>query len=129
MEVEMKREPRLRTSQSIHQAAKALRRPMTKAEEVLWSALRRNQVAGLHFRRQHATGRFILDFYCAARKLCVEVDGSIHDEQRERDEARTQALAHQQIRVIRFRNEEVLNDLKSVVRRIEIAALEREETE
>ena len=125
----MKREPRWRTSTSIHQAAKELRRPMTEAEEVLWSALRRNQVAGLHFRRQHATGRFILDFYCAARKLCVEVDGSIHDEQRERDQARTNALAYQGIRVIRFRNEEVLSDLASVVNRIRIAALAQEESE
>lgn len=125
----MKREDRWRSSQSVHQAAKQLRRPMTHAEEVLWAALRRNQVADLHFRRQHALGRFILDFYCAAGKLCIEVDGPIHDEQRERDEARTQALAHQQIRVIRFRNDEVLNDLESVVRRIQIAALEHEETE
>jgi very-short-patch-repair endonuclease len=125
----MKREPRWRSSESVHQAAKALRRPMTEAEEVLWSALRRNQVAGLHFRRQHATGRFILDFYCAAKKLCVEIDGSIHDDQQERDQARTDALAYQQIRVIRFRNEEVLSDLASVVNRIRIAALEQEEPE
>ena len=122
----MKREARWRTSTSIHQAAKELRRPMTEAEQVLWSALRRNQLAGLHFRRQHASGRFILDFYCAARKLCVEVDGSVHDEQRERDEARTEALAYQQIRVIRFRNEDVLSDLASVLRRIQLAALEQE---
>jgi very-short-patch-repair endonuclease len=122
----MMREPRWRTSQSIHQAAKTLRRPMTEAEEVLWSALRRNQVAGLHFRRQHPIGRFILDFYCPARKLCVELDGPVHDEQCERDQARTDALAHQQIRVIRFRNEEVMSDLPSVVRRIQIAAQEQE---
>jgi very-short-patch-repair endonuclease len=125
----MRRAARLRTSESIHQAAKALRRPMTPAEEVLWSVLRRNGVAGLHFRRQHPIGRFILDFYCAAKKLCIELDGPIHDEQHERDEARTQALAHQQIRVIRFRNEEVLSDLASVVRRIEVATEEQAESE
>jgi very-short-patch-repair endonuclease len=125
--VEMKREPRLRTSRQIQQAARALRRPMTPAEEVLWAALRRNQLAGLHFRRQHAIGRFVLDFYCSSRKLCVELDGPIHDEQQERDEARTAALAHQGIRVIRFRNEEVFSNLASVLRRIELAA-ESDET-
>ena len=125
----MRREARWRTSGSIHQAAKALRRPMTPAEEVLWSVLRRNALAGLQFRRQHPIGRFILDFYCASKKLCIELDGPIHDAQPDRDEARTQALAHQQIRVIRFRNEEVLSDLASVVRRIEIAAGEHAESE
>jgi very-short-patch-repair endonuclease len=118
----MRRESRWRTSEPVHHAAKKLRREMTQAEEVLWSALRRNQVLDLHFRRQHPVGRFVLDFYCASKKLCVEVDGEIHEEQREWDEARSAALSHQQIRVLRFRNEEVLTDLASVVRRIEIAA-------
>ena len=122
----MRRETRWRSSEPVHQAAKQLRRPMTQAEEVLWSALRRNQVLDLHFRRQHPMGRFILDFYCASKKLCVELDGPVHDEQRERDEARSAALAYQQIRVIRFRNEEVLTDLASVVRRIELAAGQEE---
>jgi very-short-patch-repair endonuclease len=95
---------------------------MTEAEQVLWSALRRNGVLGLHFRRQHAIGRFILDFYCASRRLCVEVDGPIHDEQRDRDEARTEALERLNIRVLRFRNEEVLTNLPAVVRCIELVA-------
>jgi very-short-patch-repair endonuclease len=118
----MRREPRLRTSRQIQEAARALRRPMTPAEQVLWSALRRNQLSGLHFRRQHAIRRFILDFYCPSKKLCVELDGPVHDTQQERDEARTAALAHQQIHVIRFRNEEVFANLASVLRRIELAA-------
>ncbi len=118
----MKRAPRWRTSGQIQQAARELRRPMTPAEEALWAVLRRNQLAGLHFRRQHAIDRFVLDFYCASKKLCVELDGGIHDAQQERDEARTQALAHHGIRVIRFRNEEVFSDLGSVLRRIQVAA-------
>lgn len=122
----MKREARWRSSEPVHQAAKQLRRPMTQAEEVLWSALRRNQVLDLHFRRQHPMGRFILDFYRASKKPCIELDGPIHDAQQERDEARTAALAHQQIRVLRFRNEEVLTDLASVLRRIRIAAQQEE---
>jgi very-short-patch-repair endonuclease len=88
---------------------------------LLWNAVRGQQMCGLPFRRQHPVGRFILDFYCPRKKLCVELDGGIHDEQRERDAARTEALAHLNIRVIRFRNEEVMTDLASVMQRIEAA--------
>lgn len=123
----MRREPRWRTSPPIHQVAKALRRPMTEAEEALWSVLRRNGVLDLHFRRQHPIGRFILDFYCAKHRLCVEVDGPVHDGQRDADRARTDALERLNIRVLRFRNEEVLSDLPSVIRRIELAIEPAEE--
>ncbi|HEU0299021.1 MAG TPA: endonuclease domain-containing protein [Longimicrobium sp.] len=105
----------------MQQKAKELRRPMTPAEEALWAVLRRNGVADLHFRRQHAIGRFILDFYCASKRLAIEVDGPVHDEQRDYDEARTEVLQRLNIRVLRFRNEEVLSNLSSVVRRIELA--------
>ena len=103
--------------------AKEHRQDATSAEEVLWSALRRQQMCGLPFRRQHPVGRFILDFYCPRKKLCVELDGSSHDG-REDDQARTDALALLKIRVIRFRNDEVLQDLQSVLRRIEAAVAE-----
>jgi very-short-patch-repair endonuclease len=105
----------------ILQGAKENRRRSTPAEEMLWTALRRPQIRGVPFRRQHPVGRFILDFYCPGKKLCVELDGAIHDEQKERDEERTVALARLNIRVIRFRNEEVLHDLASVIQRIEAA--------
>ncbi|HYW06946.1 MAG TPA: DUF559 domain-containing protein, partial [Longimicrobium sp.] len=59
------------------------------------------------------------DFYCPAARLCVEVDGGVHDVLKERDAARTAHLATRGIRVIRFRNEEVLNDCESVLLRIE----------
>ncbi|HEX6369354.1 MAG TPA: endonuclease domain-containing protein [Longimicrobium sp.] len=104
-------------------AAKVHRQEPTTAESVLWSALRRQQLCGLPFRRQHPVDRFILDFYCPRKKLCVELDGSVHDGREIMDQARTEALATFNIRVIRFRNEEVLSDLPSVLRRIE-AALE-----
>jgi very-short-patch-repair endonuclease len=102
-------------------AAREQRQHATSAEEVLWSALRRQQIRGLPFRRQHPVGHFIPDFYCPRKKLRVELDGGIHDDQRERDAARTEALARLKIRDIRFRNEEVLSDLASVVQRIEAA--------
>jgi very-short-patch-repair endonuclease len=105
----------------ILQGAKEQRQHATSAEELLWSAVRGQQIRGLPFRRQHPVGRFILDFYCPRKKLCVELDGGIHDDQQERDAARTEALAHLKIRVIRFRNEEVIADLSSVIQRIEAA--------
>jgi very-short-patch-repair endonuclease len=95
---------------------------MTEAEQVLWTALRGRRMGGLRFRRQHPVGRFVLDFYCAAAKLCVEVDGGIHDEQTERDEERSAVLAAGGYRVLRVRNEEVLAALPSVLARIERAA-------
>jgi very-short-patch-repair endonuclease len=81
--------------------AKGLRRALTQPERTLWGVLRRNQL-GLHFRRQHAVGPYILDFYCAAAGLCVEVDGPSHAESTARDARRTQWLNEQGIRVVRF---------------------------
>jgi very-short-patch-repair endonuclease len=101
----------------MQEAAKLLRRRMTPAEEKLWAALR-NDEAGARFRRQHPIGRFVLDFYCATRKLAVEVDGAVHDGREDLDAERTAALETRGIRVIRFRNEEVLADVDRVVARI-----------
>ncbi|HEX8905262.1 MAG TPA: endonuclease domain-containing protein [Longimicrobiaceae bacterium] len=101
-------------------AARALRAAMTPAEQVLWRELRRDAIDGLSFRRQFPVSRYILDFYCPARQLAIEVDGGVHDTLQERDAERTAALALRGIRVIRFRNEEVLEDVKSVVERIRL---------
>jgi very-short-patch-repair endonuclease len=95
---------------------------MTQAEKVLWEGLRKGRLDGLHFRKQHPIHRFILDFFCAPLKLCVEVDGSVHEQQRERDEERTTHLAARGITVLRFTNDEVLNDRASVLRRIRMEA-------
>jgi very-short-patch-repair endonuclease len=103
-------------------AAKVHRQEPTAAEAALWSALRRQRLCGLPFRRQHPVDRFILDFYCPRKKLAVELDGASHDGREIMDHARTDALATLNIRVIRFRNEEVLEDLPSVLQRIEAAA-------
>ena len=108
---------RWRTSPEMQEAAKLLRARMTPAEETLWEALR-NDAAGARFRRQHPIGRFVLDFYCASRKLAVEVDGSVHDGREDLDAERSAALALRGIRVIRFRNEEVLANVDDVVARI-----------
>ena len=106
------------TTREVEEAAPAMRRQPTAAEEVLWGALQKKQVAGLRFRRQHPVGRFVLDFFCPAHKLVVEVDGNVHDAQQERDAERTKALEAFGYHVLRFRNEQVMRDLPGVVRQI-----------
>ena len=96
----------MRSTVLAQKRAKGLRQGMTAPEKALWQMLRRNQQQ-LHFRRQHAAGPYILDFYCAAAKLCVEIDGPVHSETGEQDELRTRWLNGQGIRVIRFSMEEV----------------------
>jgi very-short-patch-repair endonuclease len=82
----------------------------------------KGRLGGLRFRSQHPVGAFVLDFYCPSCKLVVEVDGVVHDQQVEYDEARTEHLNGYGYRVIRFRNEEVLHELPSVLERILAAA-------
>lgn len=117
---------RWRTHEGVQEAARALRKDATEAERILWSALRGDRMGELRFRRQHPIGPFILDFYSAAVRLEIELDGPIHDAQRELDQARTEALATQKIRIIRFRNEQVMADLESVLQaiRVEIGRIE-----
>ena len=100
------------------EVARNLRQQETTAEDVLWRALRGRTLAGLKFRRQHPVGGVVLDYSCPDHYLGIEVDGSVHDELMERDAARTDYLAELGYRVIRFRNEEVMNELAAVLRRI-----------
>ena len=102
-------------SRRIQERARELRRDMTPAERVLWGRLRNRQLEGLKFRRQHPLGRFIVDFCCAQHRLIVEVDGGVHRNQREYDEARTQVLQAYGYRVLRFSNEAVLGDVDAVL--------------
>ena len=117
------------SSREVEEAALEMRRAMTPAEAALWQALRDRGCAGLKFRRQQARDRFVPDFYCASARLVVEVDGGVHDEpaQIERDAERTQMLARLGIRVLRVTNEEVMEDLAGVLRRIRAAAGVEEE--
>jgi len=107
--------------------ARALRRKMTPAEKRLWSALRRNQLDGFHFRRQQIIYGFIVDFYCHAAGLIVEVDGPVHNKQRDYDAERDQVLAAHDLRILRFRNEEVMQNIEDVVGRIRAACHARSE--
>ncbi|MET0398287.1 MAG: endonuclease domain-containing protein [Longimicrobiaceae bacterium] len=110
------------STRATEERARELRGELTPAEERLWSFLRRKQLDGLRFRRQHPVGRFIVDFFCPSHRLCVEVDGAVHESQVERDAERTAVLSAAGYRMVRVRNEEVLKDLPSVLQRIREAA-------
>ena len=91
-----------------------MRKSMTLAEQALWKAVR-NARLGLRFRRQQVIAGFIVDFYCHAASLVVEVDGPVHLHQMHQDEERSQAMRELGLRVMHFRNEEVLQDLPRVI--------------
>jgi very-short-patch-repair endonuclease len=87
----------------------------TDAELLLWRRLRRRQVEGQKFRRQHAVGPYVLDFFCHERGLAIEVDGSQHMEMAAEDLRRTRYLATLGIKVMRFTNHEVLTETDAVL--------------
>jgi very-short-patch-repair endonuclease len=106
-------------------AARDLRQRETRAEEVLWEALRDRRLDGLKFRRQHPVGALVIDFCCPARRLAVEVDGDVHAAQVERDAEREAVLAAAGYRVLRFPNDAVRHDLADVLSAIAAAAREK----
>jgi very-short-patch-repair endonuclease len=108
------------------QRAKELRRQMTAEEQRLWEHLRTNRLDGFHFRRQQVVDGFIVDFYCHAAGLVVELDGAIHRQQGEYDAERGRILSARGLRVLRIRDQDVWSDLDGVLTRI--AAACREET-
>ena len=116
---------RWRASKAKQATARELRKTMTPAEAALWQRLRGKQLDGWHFRRQHAVGPFIVDFFCAKAKLVIEVDGSIHKQQVEYDAERTTWLESERgYRVIRFTNQAVLTDIEGVLNHIRDALRE-----
>ena len=104
----------------LYQYGRELRQESTKAEKLLWAELRNKKLNGLKFRRQHPIDKFVLDFYYHERKLAIELDGSIHDVKvnKDYDEARTAMLGELGIYTLRFRNNEVINNIESVLRKI-----------
>jgi very-short-patch-repair endonuclease len=96
---------------------------MTDAERLLWRRLRNRQACEHKFRRQHPIGPYVLDFFCEAAKLAVEIDGGQHAARVDADEARTQWLNDHGCRVLRFWNNEVLENIDGVLTTI-IAAIE-----
>ena len=109
------------------EAARELRTLMTDAEQQLWFCLRRRQIGGFRFRRQHPFEKFVLDFYCPEARLAVELDGGQHNEADValRDERRTEFLQEHGIVVVRVWNHEVFQNLEGVLQMIHEALLDR----
>ena len=98
--------------------ARRLRRSETEAEKALWRLIQARQIADSKFRRQVPIGPYVADFFCLERKLIVEVDGGQHATAIKTDEVRTAYLAKLGFRVIRFWNNEVLQNPEGVLGRI-----------
>ena len=107
-----------KVSRELQERARELRRNMTPAEKILWGRLRHNRLNGLQFRREQIISPYIVDFYCHAKALVVEVDGDIHDLQQEEDARREKVLSEMGLRIVRFRNDEMVRELSTVVPKI-----------
>ena len=105
---------------------KDLRNSPTDAEIVLWARLQRKQLNGKKFRRQASIGPYIVDFYCPEYRVIVELDGAGHhtEDGAKHDERRTEYLEKRGLRVLRFENKEVLENLRDVLQTI-LLVLER----
>ena len=108
----------MKAPDQLKQHAKALRNNPTDAERHLWRHLRNSQVLKSKFRRQEVLGNYIVDFVCLAPKLIVELDGGQHLEQRRYDKERSHYLTELGYEVIRFWNDEVLNQTEAVLAKI-----------
>ena len=104
-----------------------LRRDMTRAEKILWQKLRKKQIDGFRFRRQHPIDTFIADFFCYQAMLVIEVDGDVHQDttQADRDIERTRILNLHKIKVIRFTNTQIENNINFVLQEIRNALHEQ----
>ena len=100
------------------QLARALRRRMTDAERLLWRHLRNRELGGWKFRRQYPVGPFIVDFICVEKNLVIEVDGGQHAENEELDIQRSAYLNKMGYRVLKFWNNEVLQETEAVLEAI-----------
>ncbi|MDD2556859.1 MAG: endonuclease domain-containing protein [Desulfuromonas sp.] len=110
----------LHNSPKMKERRKELRNNATAAEQQLWRVLRCRNIGGHKFRRQHSVGPYILDFYCPARKLALEIDGDSHflDEAVVYDQVRTAYLHALGITVLRFLNTDVYENAEAVCERI-----------
>jgi len=105
----------------IIQLAQKLRKNMTPAEIILWEMIKDKKISGYKFRNQHPVDRYILDFYCHEKKVAIEVDGMIHSHKKDYDDYRDDFLKNLGIVILRFTNDEVLNEIDTVLEKIKSA--------
>ena len=105
---------------SMKERRREFRKNPTKSENALWQLIRAKRLHGLQFRRQHGIGRFVVDFCHTKSRTIIELDGGVHDrpEVQEYDRAREEELKGMGYQIIRFQNEEVLNDMNKVLEKI-----------
>jgi len=105
---------RMNTPNYVKDLAKGLRKEQTEAEGLLWQKLRGKNLMGFKFYRQCPIGRYIADFFCNDAKLVIEVDGGIHEteSQKSYDELRQKDIEGRTMTVLRFSNEEIINDIE-----------------
>ena len=121
----MEEQPSARHDRNAYRLAHTLRRPLTPAEAVLWRELRAKRLGSFEFRRQQPVGPYIADFFCAAAGLVVELDGDSHVGREGHDARRTAYLEAVGLRVLRFWNPEVYDNLDGVLAAINDACAER----
>ena len=106
---------------SIKAKARELRKNMTDAELLLWKHIRNKGINNIHFRRQHPYGIYIIDFFCSKANLALELDGDIHKFKSEYDCERTKYLEESGLKVLRFSNYDVENNIEEVINKIKSA--------
>jgi very-short-patch-repair endonuclease len=115
-----RKSPRVRNLPTLKTFRSQLRHRLTPAEATLWKSLKNSQLEGRKFRRQHSIGKYILDFFCPAERLAIELDGEVHfsESAMARDHERKLFLAQHGIKVIRFENRAVFEEYEAVLARI-----------
>jgi len=116
----MKHTPYIHNEASQKLLRQSLRNNATSSEAILWRALKGKQIDGLKFRRQFGVGPYVIDFYCPEIRLGIELDGGVHKTSytNEYDEMRTMFLNENRIRVMRFDNEVVYNNVEGIIEAI-----------
>ena len=105
-------------SRELFQVSKDLRKSQTEAEEIIWEKLKSKKLNGLKFRRQVPYDTFVLDFLCPSKKVILEIDGKIHLKTKIRDQERDEYFMEKGYKILRIKNEEVLNNVAAVLKRI-----------
>ncbi len=111
---------RLHNKHYLMERRRALRQRSTQAEHVFWQLVRNGKLSGLKFKRQHSIGNYIVDFYCASKKLVIELDGEIHETEAQniKDGIRDKNLNEMNFTVLRFKNDEIFDSIEFVKQRI-----------
>ncbi|KKQ77676.1 MAG: hypothetical protein A3A96_01160 [Candidatus Zambryskibacteria bacterium RIFCSPLOWO2_01_FULL_39_39] len=106
---------------SLRDRRRDLRNNQTSAEKLLWKYISHDKILGLRFLRQYSVGPYVLDFYCSKIRLGIEVDGEIHNKEERKvyDQDRDKYLRNLDVDTIRFWNDDVLNDIKSVLDKLQ----------